>query len=159
MLKFVIAEHTFKKIAYLCSSIQTLIFMDYEKRYKEIVAEIEEILDNTSEDYLCTHLTKDDIREMYARFFPELRQREEERMREWLFGTVDCLLGTIECPFNKDKVLELINKPRSIDNIEEIINKMCEERASASGTTLSEMSFYKKGLLKMYNYLFDNKKI
>ena len=53
--------------------------MDYEKKYKEIVGDIKDFLDHIDENYLCTYMTKDDIRNLYSRYFPELEMSENEK--------------------------------------------------------------------------------
>ena len=56
--------------------------MDYEKKYKEIVGDIKDFLDHIDENYLCTHMTKDDIRNLYSRYFPELELSENEKQKK-----------------------------------------------------------------------------
>ena len=67
------------------------------KAYDKALNTAREILAHTSENYLCTHLTKEDIKEMYSRFFPELAESEDDRIRkaihiylDWLDGRKDC---------------------------------------------------------------------
>ena len=45
-------------------------------------------LDNLSDDYVCTHVTKDDIRGMFAKMFPDLQETEDERIRKELVNLV-----------------------------------------------------------------------
>lgn len=40
------------------------------KAYDDAVEYAKRVLDGLSEDYLCTHMTKDDIRNQYSRLFP-----------------------------------------------------------------------------------------
>ena len=54
------------------------------KAYDKALNIAKEILDHTSENYLCTHLTKEDVKDMYIRFFPELKESEDERIRKEL---------------------------------------------------------------------------
>lgn len=53
-------------------------------------------LDNLSDDYVCTYMTKDDIQCMYARMFPALQETEDEKIRKELVklvkeSPVDCV--------------------------------------------------------------------
>ena len=59
-----------------------------------------EILDHTSENYLCTHLTKEDIKDMYIRFFPELEESEDEKIRKSLISYLHGL-GEFDYPDKK----------------------------------------------------------
>ena len=45
-------------------------------------------LDKLSDDYVCTHMTKDDIRGMFARMFPDLQETEDEKIRKELVKLV-----------------------------------------------------------------------
>ena len=61
--------------------MKELTIEEKAKAYDKALNTAREILAHTSENYLCTHLTKEDIKEMYSRFFPELKESEDERIR------------------------------------------------------------------------------
>ena len=63
------------------------------KAYDKALNTAREILAHTSENYLCTHLTKEDIKEMYSRFFPELAESEDDRIRKAIHIYLDWLDG------------------------------------------------------------------
>lgn len=55
--------------------------------YDEAVARAKRTLDCLAEDYLCTHMTKDDVRYQYAQLFPEFREDEDTMMmRKLIYG-------------------------------------------------------------------------
>ena len=54
------------------------------QRYDEALKYAKSALDCLADDYICNHLTKDDIRGMYARLFPEFNESEDERIRKAL---------------------------------------------------------------------------
>lgn len=45
-------------------------------------------LDNLSDNYVCTHITKDGIRDIFARMFPDLQETEDEKIRKELVNLV-----------------------------------------------------------------------
>lgn len=57
--------------------------------YDKALNTAREILDHTSENYLCTHFTKEDIKDMYIRFFPELKESEDERIRKEIINFLE----------------------------------------------------------------------
>lgn len=64
------------------------------RAYDEALRKAKEALDSLGDNYICNHLTKDDIREMYANFFPELIETEDERIRQELISLFrDCSNG------------------------------------------------------------------
>ena len=58
--------------------------MNYEKKYKEALECAKSALDCLADEYICNHVTKDDIRGMYAKLFPELKESEDEKIRKSL---------------------------------------------------------------------------
>jgi YesN/AraC family two-component response regulator len=61
------------------------------QRYDEALKYAKSALDCLADDYICNHLTKDDIRGMYAKLFPELKESEDEdeRIRKRLIHLVN----------------------------------------------------------------------
>lgn len=62
--------------------------MDYKEKYLKGLEEAKKTLDSLDENYRCHELTKDDIRGIYARLFPELDETEEEKIRKALIFAV-----------------------------------------------------------------------
>lgn len=54
------------------------------RRYDEGLDYAKSALDCLADDYICNHLTKDDIRGIYAKLFPELAESEDEKIRKEL---------------------------------------------------------------------------
>ena len=54
--------------------------MDYKEKYLKGLEEAKKTLDSLDENYRCHELTKDDIRIIYSRLFPELAESENERI-------------------------------------------------------------------------------
>lgn len=62
------------------------------KAYDKALNTAREILDHTSKNYLCTYFTKEDIKDMYSRFFPELKEEsEDERIRKAIINEISLL--------------------------------------------------------------------
>lgn len=57
------------------------------KAYDDAVTHAKKVLDGLAEDYLCTHMTKDDVRYQYSQLFPELREDEDTMVnRKLIYG-------------------------------------------------------------------------
>ena len=128
------------------------------KAYDKALNIAREILDHTSENYLCTHLTKEDIKDMYIRFFPELQESEDEKVRKWLIGyfhqykedgmekyanglKVESIIAWLEKQGEKDKpTYNTYSKDVQLTQ-EEFDKKRVSDEA-----TIKEVEAYKKGL-------------
>lgn len=62
------------------------------KCYDEALRKAKEVLDDTNDDYVCTYLTKNDIKEMYANLLPELKESDDEMIRTKLLNLLKELL-------------------------------------------------------------------
>ena len=62
--------------------------MDYKEKYLKGLEEAKKTLDSLDENYRCHELTKDDIRGIYSRLFPELAESDEEKIRKALIFAV-----------------------------------------------------------------------
>ena len=68
--------------------MEELSIEEKAKAYDKALNIAKEILDHTSENYLCTHLTKEDVKDMYIRFFPELKESEDERIKKEIIDVI-----------------------------------------------------------------------
>ena len=58
--------------------------MNYEEKYKEIVSSIKELIDCTDDNYVCTYFTKDDLVDLFGRYFPEIKMSKDEKMKKYI---------------------------------------------------------------------------
>ena len=58
--------------------MKELTIQQKAEAYDEALKIARNILDSTDDNYVCTYLTKEDIKEMYSRFFPQLKEEESE---------------------------------------------------------------------------------
>lgn len=75
-------------------------------------------LDNLSDDYVCTYMTKDDIRCMYARMFPALQETEDEKIRKELVKLVK--QSPVDCVNDKKATLAWLE---NVKNFEEQLDE------------------------------------
>jgi len=84
--------------------MKELTIEEKAQRYDEALDCAKLALDCLADDYICNHLTKDGIRGMYAKLFPELVESDDERIKfnvgDWCIDNED---GTI---FQIMKVLD-----------------------------------------------------
>jgi hypothetical protein len=84
--------------------MKELTIEEKAQRYDEALDCAKSALDCLADDYICNHLTKDGIRGMYAKLFPELVESDDERIKfnvgDWCIDNED---GTI---FQIVKVLD-----------------------------------------------------
>lgn len=73
--------------------MKELTLEEKAKRYDEALEKARDILDSTDDNYVCTYLTKEDIKRMYSRFFPELREVDDEEIRKTLISYFNTLGG------------------------------------------------------------------
>ena len=86
--------------------------LEKAKAYDEGLKTVKAILDSMTDSYLCTHLTKEDVREMYAKIYPELRESEDEKIRKWLYNLIADNLETTICPFPRKDVLAYLEQQK-----------------------------------------------
>ena len=80
--------------------MKELTLEEKAKRYDEALEKARNILDSTDDNYVCTYLTKEDIKGMYSKFFPELAESEDEKIRKSLISYLHGL-GEFEYPNEK----------------------------------------------------------
>ena len=99
--------------------MKELTLEEKAKRYDEALAKARNILDSTDDNYVCTYLTKEDIKGMYSRFFPELAESEDEKIRKSLIHYLHGL-GEFEYPDKKtynNWLVWLEKQGEQIDNL------------------------------------------
>ena len=82
------------------------------KAYDESVAYAKRVLDDLAEDYRCTHMTKDDIKNQYSRLFPHedaFRDDEDSFVRRKLIYGLRSLIQQGKETFAGADIGDLIN--------------------------------------------------
>lgn len=95
--------------------------MDYKEKYLNGLKEARKTLDSLDENYRCHELTKDDIRVIYSRLFPELAESEDERIRKELIFFLKKEIPQCSIKEHADKLkafvsyLEKQKEPQAVD--------------------------------------------
>ena len=95
--------------------------MDYKEKYLKGLEEAKKTLDSLDENYRCHELTKDDIRVIYSRLFPELAESEDERIRKELIFFLKKEIPQCSIKEHADKLkafvsyLESLKEPKAVD--------------------------------------------
>ena len=96
--------------------------MDYKEKYLKGLERAKKTLDSLDENYRCHELTKDDIRIIYSRLFPELAESEDERIRKELIFFLKKEIPQCSIKEHADKLntfvsyLEKQKEQKQIDN-------------------------------------------
>lgn len=96
--------------------------MDYKEKYLKGLERAKKTLDSLDENYRCHELTKDDIRSIYSRLFPELAESEDERIRKELIFFLEEEIPQCSIKEHADKLkafvsyLEKQKEQKQIDN-------------------------------------------
>ena len=90
---------------------------DYKKKYEAAVKKAEELIEFYSRPEYKEILFY--AREDLMTMFPEIKFKEDEKIKQWLIPVVDRLLGTIDCPFRKQEVLDWLDEQNKVKWTEE----------------------------------------
>ena len=91
--------------------------MDYKEKYLKGLERAKKTLDSLDENYRCHELTKDDIRGIYSRLFPELAESEDERIIKTLQEYVKNRNWPLNGP-TQDEALAWLEKQKDISESE-----------------------------------------
>lgn len=83
--------------------------MDYKEKYLKGLERAKKTLDSLDENYRCHELTKDDIRIIYSRLFPELAESEDERIRKELIFFLKKEIPQCSIKEHADKLNEFVS--------------------------------------------------
>jgi hypothetical protein len=119
--------------------------MDYKEKYLKGLEEAKKTLDSLDENYRCYKLTKDDIRGIYTRLFPELTESEDERIRHALIEFLRDAYSRGNAPEECAKWIVWLDQPKE--------QKPCED----SGTDGNIMMQYieegeKRGIKEVISF-------
>ena len=90
---------------------------DYKKKYETAVKKAEQLIEFYSRPEYKEILFY--AREDLMAMFPEIKFKESEKIKQWLIPVVDRLLGTIDCPFRKQEVLDWLDEQNTVKWTEE----------------------------------------
>lgn len=94
--------------------------MDYKEKYLKGLERAKKTLDSLDENYRCHELTKDDIRIIYSRLFPELAESEDERIRKELIFFLKKEIPQCSIKEHADKLKAFVSYLESLKEAQDV---------------------------------------